>query len=547
MSKKANEDKKKAANTRGLGILLILSLLMVPLVYWLISWQVAFGLLLILPLVAYWLFIPSKFRRLFIYAYAIYFFGFICATVLQIQLAENPKWIRYIDAHAVAAFFLGGQNAFPKQVLFSIVVGALAGYLVVNIPLWSVLFASSEWVLALHQIDNLDRKTAMRHLKSLILDYQYPWVIVDDGKITESKPRGVLPMLGGPGKAVIRPGHAVVFQRHGKISRIAAPGLIHLERFEEIRNIVQLKPMFKSDVLENVLTKDRIPLRITFGVSFQLEPKTEADKRPGSHVSGGVALTPVLSDEIYTVYEGSVRKAVFGTAADWAATTFAVGDSMLRDIVATYYFDQIFKKIDEPDHADGPGRYDPKHRTVHEIEQRILDRHRKAAVTWGVYTKGVDIKIIELPKEAREQMLEWWRAGWQRRVAVTHAEGAKHAAITRGEGEAEALGARELARAEAQTRMIMAIAHGFSHMSPADREALLGLRFLEALEKIADDPATKILLPTSYRFGEFDLATLLPGSGSKPGSDDPQDTKSLPDGKDTTTIDTPEPPSRSDQ
>ena len=547
MSKKAKEDKKKKENTRGFWILIILSLLIVPLVYWLISWQAAFVLLLVLPLVVYWLYVPSKYRRLFIYVYAMYFFGFICATVLQIQLAENLKWIRYIDAHPVASFFLGGQNAFPKQVLFSIVAGALVGYLVVNIPLWLVMFASSEWILALHKVDNVDRKTAMRYLRSLILDYQYPWVIVEDGRITESKPKGVLPSLGGPGKAVVRPGHAVVLQRHGKISRIAGAGLISLERFEEIRNIVQLKPMFTSQVLENVLTKDRIPLRITFGVSFQIEPKAEADKRPGSHVSGGVALTRVLSDEIYTVYEGSVRRAVFDTAGDWRVTSFGAADSMLRDIVATYYFDQIFKKIDEPDHADGPGKYDPKDRTVHEIEEKILNQHRKAAVTWGVYTKGVDIKIIELPKEAHEQMLEWWRAGWQRRVAVTHAEGAKHAAITRGEGEAEALGARELARAEAQTRMIMAIAHGFAHMSPADREALLGLRFLEALEKIAGDPATKILLPTSYRFGEFDLATLLPGSGSKPGPDDPKDTKSLPGAIDMTTPDTPESPSRSDQ
>jgi regulator of protease activity HflC (stomatin/prohibitin superfamily) len=514
VSKKAKKEKKKKLNTRGLGILLLLSLLIVPLAYWLISWQVAFGLLLILPLVAYWLYIPSKFRRLFIYAYAIYFFGFICATTLQIQLAENPKWIRYIDAHSAATFFLGGEHAFPKQILFSIVVGALVGYLIVNVPLWLVMWASSEWVLALHQIDNVDRRTTMRYLRSLILEYQYPWVIVEDGKITESKPKGVLPALGGPGKAVIRPGHAVVFQRHGKISRIAAPGLVQLERFEEIRDIVQLKPMWIGDTLENVLTRDRIPLRITFGVSFQIEPKTEADKRPRSDVSGGVALTPILSDGIYTVYEGSVRKAVFDTAADWKATSFAVGDSMLRDIVATYYFDQIFKRIDEPDHVESPDRFNPDQRTIHEIEQKILEGHRKAAATWGVYTKGVDIKIIELPEEAREQMLEWWKTNWQTRIRLAKADAQKQATITEGEGKAKAIDVQEVARARAQAQMIMHIAKGFSRLSAADRRDLLGLRFLEALEKIAEDPATKILLPENFRlanlvFDEVQIETPL--------------------------------------
>jgi regulator of protease activity HflC (stomatin/prohibitin superfamily) len=322
---------------------------------------------------------------------------------------------------------------------------------------------------------------------------------------------------------VIRPGHAVVFERGGKITQVAAPGLVRLERYERIQEIVELKPISTSQGLENVLTKDRIPLRITFGVGFQIEPKAEADKRPGSHVSGGVALTPVLSDGIYTVYEGSVRKAVFDTAADWKATSFAVGDSMLRDIVATYDFDQIFKRRPLPGTKDEEVTFDPDERTIHEIEDKILSGHRKAAPAWGVYTKGVDIKIIELPDEAREQMLEWWRAGWRRRMHLAQAEAQKQAAITEAEGEAEALDARELVRAQNQTRMIAAIFGGLSQMSAEERAALLGLRFLEALEKIATDPATKILLPAQFGSGNFDFASLLqePYSGPGPGDQAP--------------------------
>jgi regulator of protease activity HflC (stomatin/prohibitin superfamily) len=490
-------------------ILVGVSLIIVPLVYWFLNWQVAFVLLLLLPLIAYWLFIPTKFLRLFIYAYLIYAAAFVGATWLQLQLAGNPRWVNFIEDHAVIRFFLGGEQGFAKQILFSLVAGILVGLLVVNIPLWAVLYASSEWVLALRGSDKVDRKTAMQSLRSLVLGTQYPWLIVEDGKVTESKPKGLLPAVGGPGKAVIRPGHAVIFQRHGEITQIRGPGLVNMGRHEEVRDIVQLKPMWHSETLENVLTKDRIPLRITFGVGFQIEPKSEVHKRtPDGGSSDPVTLTPVLSDAAYTVYEGSIRKAVFDTAGDWKITTFGFAENLLRDIVATYDFDQIFEEKDEPDDADGPRRFDPDDRTIRKIEEEILERHKKIAPTWGVHTRSVDIKIIELPKEAQEQMLYWWRTGWESRIALTIAEANKQATITKGEGEAKALDVREIARARAQTQMIMAIAKGFSRLSTADRQVLMELRFLEALEKIADDPATKILLPENFR-----LSKLLSGGG----------------------------------
>lgn len=510
MTASAEKESKKGINRTGLLIFVPVCLLLVPLVYWLISWQAGFVLLLLLPLIAFWLFMPRKLLRLFLYAYLVYVVAFVCITWLQLQLAGNPRWVSFIEDHAVIRFFLGGDNGFAKQILFSLVVGTLVGFMVVNIPFWAVLYVSSEWVLALRGSTGADRNSALRSLRSLVLGTQYPWLIVDDGRVTESKPKGLLPALGGPGKAVIRPGHAVVFQRLGKITQIQGPGMVNMERYEEIRAVVELKPMWHSKTLENVLTKDRIALRITFGVGFQIEPKSEVDKRPESHQPpDGVALTPLLADDAYPVYEGSIRKAVFKPAGDWQLTAFGLGEGILRDILATYYLDQVFKKVDEPDHDDGPGRFDPDERTISQIEQKILEKHRSIAPNWGIHTTAVDIQIIELPAEAREQMLEWWKAGWRRRMLLAEAEAAKDAAIRHGEGEAGALSAREKVRARAQFDMIRAIFGGLRQMTAQQRNALLGLRFLEALEKIADDPATKILLPGNFDLGDLGQAMLL--------------------------------------
>lgn len=94
-------------------------------------------------------------------------------------------------------------------------------------------------------------------------------------------------------------------------------------------------------------------------------------------------------------------------------------------------------------------------------------------------------------------------------MLLAEAEAAKDAAIRHGEGEAGALSAREKVRARAQFDMIRAIFGGLRQMTAQQRNALLGLRFLEALEKIADDPATKILLPGNFDLGDLGQAMLL--------------------------------------
>jgi regulator of protease activity HflC (stomatin/prohibitin superfamily) len=105
---------------------------------------------------------------------------------------------------------------------------------------------------------------------------------------------------------------------------------------------------------------------------------------------------------------------------------------------------------------------------------------------WGVVVTEVRIGTIDVPDEVKARMLTRWEAEWRRQVRITEAE-----------GEAEAFRLMELARAKAQMEMIIAITQGFKQMagSGAVPGHLIALRFIEALEKMAEDPATKFLLP----------------------------------------------------
>jgi regulator of protease activity HflC (stomatin/prohibitin superfamily) len=137
---------------------------------------------------------------------------------------------------------------------------------------------------------------------------------------------------------------------------------------------------------------------------------------------------------------------------------------------------------------------------------------------WGVYTTGVDIKIIELPEVAQEQMLRWWKAEWDRRVAEVQAEVARKGIEERGKGEAAAIAA--IAHAGTQERLLLveslsaAIEAAVPGMTEQDLElterfmrameafaravdatdTATAVRYVEALEEMATESGTKVLV-----------------------------------------------------
>jgi regulator of protease activity HflC (stomatin/prohibitin superfamily) len=435
---------------------------------------------------------PPRLRRLLITLYLIFVIALLTGTGLQMFLAANETVARLIEESKIVNFLIGGQT---EQIILSIVIGLITGVSVVGVPLLAVMLASSEYILALHEVHGIERKDALRVLWSLIMAFNYPWMIIEDGEMTQSKPAGVLPEVGGPGVAVIRAGNAVVFQRAGKISQITGSGLVLLERYEHIRAIFELRPLWELRELENVLTKDRIPLEIVMGVGFQIEPKAVTDQRPESFVEpDGEALSEVIGD-IYKVYKATIKKAVYHiTPVGWNVLTLAVAQNLLRDIIATYNFDEIFKRVDEV--GGEPGGFDPDQRTIKEIEDKIMEKLSAAAPQWGAQAQGVDIREIRIREDVLEKLLDWWGAEWKRRIAIKEAEGEREATIVKADGEriallrsaeaeARALTALERVKAEARGEMIRQMTDALNQV-PGN----MALRFIRVVEQLSRDMVT---------------------------------------------------------
>jgi regulator of protease activity HflC (stomatin/prohibitin superfamily) len=418
-----------------------------------------------------------QWRRFLMTLYLFFVITLLTSTGLQMFLATNKTMARLVEENKLVNFLIGGL---AEQVILSTVIGLITGVSVVGGSLLAVMLASSEYILALHEVHGIKRRDALRVLWSLIMGINYPWMIIEDGKVTKSKPEGILPVMGGPGVAVIRAGNAVVFERSGKISQIAGSGLVLLKQHERIRAIFELRPLGETRETENVLTKDRIPLTVVMGAGFQIEPKEVTDQRPESFVEpNGEALSEVIGT-LYKTYKATLEKAVYhAPPSGWGVMIPGAAQSLLRDVIATYNFDEIFKRVGEVEGE--PGGFDPDQRTIKAIENKIMERLSAAALQRGAQVRRIDIREIRIREDVLEKMLDWWGAEWKKRIAIKEAEGEREALIKRAEGEAGAIKKVERAKLRAREEMLVQIAHLLKFNEN------VALRFIRIMEKVCRD------------------------------------------------------------
>ena len=132
----------------------------------------------------------------------------------------------------------------------------------------------------------------------------------------------------------------------------------------------------------------------------------------------------------------------------------------------------------------------------------------EATDQWGIKVVRVELKNILPPKEIQNAMEKQMKAERDRRETLLQAEGHKQAAVTRAEGDKQAMilqaeGERDarIARAEGEAKAVLlakqAEADGIKALIEANpNSAILELKKYEALVKLADGKASKIIVPT---------------------------------------------------
>ncbi len=156
--------------------------------------------------------------------------------------------------------------------------------------------------------------------------------------------------------------------------------------------------------------------------------------------------------------------------------------------------------------------------------RQILD---DATDPWGIKVTRVEVKNILPPKDIQAAMEKQMRAEREKREKILIAEGQKTSAITIAEGNkeaailnAEAEKQAAIKKAEAQAEAILKVkkaeadgellvrkaeAEGMKMINDANpTQAVLTIRSYEALAKVADGKATKLIIPSDIQ----NLATM---------------------------------------
>ena len=258
---------------------------------------------------------------------------------------------------------------------------------------------------------------------------------------------------------VVQQSRAYVIERLGGFHKVEGVGLhIKLPFVDRIARRVSLKEQVLDYPPQPVITKDNVTMQIDTVVYFQItDPKLYAY---------GVE-QPMAAMETLT------------------ATT-------LRNIIGDLELDQTLTSRD----------------VVNTKMRAILD---EATDPWGIKVNRVELKNILPPADIQSSMEKQMKAERDRRQAILQAEGQKKSAILIAEGEREAAILRAdaekqaaILKAEGEAESIrkvqQALADSLDMLNQkAPNEQVIKLKSIQAMEKVADGKATKIIIPSQMQ------------------------------------------------
>ena len=258
---------------------------------------------------------------------------------------------------------------------------------------------------------------------------------------------------------IVQQSRAWVVERLGAFSAVWGVGLHFKVPFiERIARRISLKEQVLDYPPQPVITKDNVTMQIDTVVYFQItDPKL---------FTYGVE-APMMAMETLT------------------ATT-------LRNIIGDLELDQTLTSRD----------------LINTNMRAILD---EATDPWGIKVTRVELKNILPPQDIQNSMEKQMKAERDRRQAILQAEGTKHSQILVAEGEKESAILRAdaekqsaILRAQGQAEAILAVQKATAEAMRLLNEAcpndqVIKLKALEAMQKIADGKATKIIIPSELQ------------------------------------------------
>ena len=143
------------------------------------------------------------------------------------------------------------------------------------------------------------------------------------------------------------------------------------------------------------------------------------------------------------------------------------------------------------------------------INVKLKDILDEATDPWGINVSRVELKNIDRPTEIKNAMEKQMKAEREKREKILQAEAFQESEIKKADGEAQAMIKRAQAKRDADIAIAQgkakaieltynAESEGLKRLKEANVDArVVQLKSFDALQKVADGKATKIIVPTS--------------------------------------------------
>ena len=258
---------------------------------------------------------------------------------------------------------------------------------------------------------------------------------------------------------IVQQSKAYVVERLGAFHSVWGVGMhFRLPFIERVVKKVSLKEQVADFDPQPVITKDNVTMQIDTVIYFQItDPK------------------------LYTYGVEYPMSAIENLTA-----------STLRNIIGELELDQSLTSRD----------------TINAKMRSILD---EATDPWGIKVNRVELKNILPPREIQNAMEKQMKAERERRESILQAEGEKASKVLIAEGEkqstllrADAAKQAKIMAAEAEAASILKVQQAMADSmrllnENAPNDQVIKLKALEALEKVADGKATKLIIPSEIQ------------------------------------------------
>ena len=258
---------------------------------------------------------------------------------------------------------------------------------------------------------------------------------------------------------IVQQSRAYVVERLGAFRTVWNVGLhLKVPFIERIAKKVSLKEQVADFAPQPVITKDNVTMQIDTVIYFQ-----------------------ITGPKLYTYGVEHPMNAI----ENLTATT-------LRNIIGDMELDQSLTSRD----------------TINSRMRSILD---EATDPWGIKVNRVELKNILPPREIQNAMEKQMKAERERRESILQAEGEKASKILVAEGEkqsailkADAQKQARIMQAEGEATAILKVQQAMADSlkllnEAAPNDQVIKLKALEALEKVADGKATKLIIPSEIQ------------------------------------------------